>query len=116
MARPHENLDAWKQAMRLITGVYLITRTFPRDETYGLSSQMRRAAVSTASNLAEGAARSKRREFAQFIRIAMGSLSELETQTLIASELLYLPREHEIFSHLERVAQLLYGLQRNVSR
>ena len=116
MARPHENLDAWKQAMRLVKGVYLITRTFPRDETYGLSSQMRRAAVSIASNLAEGAGRSKRKEFARFIRIAMGSLSELETQMLIASELLYLPRENEIFSHLERVAQLLYGLHRNVTR
>ena len=115
MARPHESLDAWKQAMRLVKEVYLITRTFPRDETYGLTSQMRRAAVSVPSNLAEGAARSTRKEFAQFISISMGSLSELETQTLIASELLYLPRQHAIFGHLERVAQLLYGLHRNVT-
>ena len=114
MARPHESLDAWRHAMRLVKAVYLITRTFPREEMYGLASQMRRAAVSVPSNLAEGAARSTRKEFAQFIRISMGSLSELETQTLIASELSYVPPHHEIFSHLERVAQLLYGLQRNV--
>jgi four helix bundle protein len=114
MTRPHENLDAWLQAIRLVKAVYLITRTFPREELYGLSSQMRRAAVSIPSNLAEGAARSTRKEFAQFICISMGSLSELETQTLIASELSYLPPRHEIFSHIERVAQLLHGLHRNV--
>ena len=116
MARPHESLVAWQQAMCLVKKVYLVTRAFPRDEIYGLRSQMRRAAISVPSNLAEGAARSTKREFAQFLGISMGSLSELETQALIAAELLYVPRQHEIFSHLERVAQLLYGLHRNVSR
>ena len=114
MARPHESLDAWRHAMRLVKTVYLITRRFPREEMYGLVSQMRRAAVSIPSNLAEGAARSTRKEFAKFISISMGSLSELETQALIASELSYIPPHHEIFIHLERVAQLLYGLQCNV--
>ena len=114
MARPHESLDAWRQAMRLVKVVYLITKTFPRDELYGLSSQMRRAAVSIPSNLAEGAARATRKEFAQFISISKGSLSELETQTLLASELGYVSPHHEVFSHLERVAQLLHGLHRNV--
>ena len=100
--------------MRLVKVVYLTTRAFPREELYGLTSQMRRAAVSIPSNLAEGAARSTAKEFAHFVSISMGSLSELETQALIASDLSYLPPRHEIFSHLERVAQLLYGLRRNV--
>jgi len=101
--------------MRLVKAVYLITQKFPRQEVYGLTSQMRRAAVSIPSNLAEGAARSSRKEFGQFISISMGSLSELETQMLIASELSYLSRQHEVFNHLERVAQLLSGLHRNVT-
>lgn len=116
MPRPHESLDAWRQAMRLVKAVYLITQTFPREELYGLTSQMRRAAVSIPSNLAEGAARSTRKEFAQFISISIASLSELETQMLIASELTYLPRQHEVLIHLERVAQLLSGLHRKILR
>jgi len=115
MARPHESLDAWQQVMRLVKAIYLITQSFPRGELYGLTSQMRRAAVSVPSNLAEGAARSSRKEFAQFISISIGSLSELETQMLIAAELGYLPRQSKVFSHLERVAQLLSGLHRNVT-
>ena len=116
MPRPHESLDAWQQTMRLVRAVYLITQTFPREELYGLTSQIRRAAVSIPSNLAEGAARSTRKEFAQFISISIASLSELETQTLITSELTYLPRQHEVFIHLERVAQLLSGLHRKILR
>jgi four helix bundle protein len=112
--RPHQSLDAWRQAMRLAKAIYLITRTFPREELYGLTSQVRRAAVSIPSNLAEGAARTSRKEFAQFISISIGSLSELETQMLIASELRYLSSQHEVFDQLERVAQLLSGLHRNI--
>jgi four helix bundle protein len=100
--------------MRLVKAVYLVTQTFPRDELYGLTSQMRRAAVSIPSNLAEGAARSTRKEFAQFISISMGSLSELETQMLIASELTYLSPKHELFLHLDRLGQLLTGLHRSI--
>lgn len=102
--------------MRLVKAVYLVTRTFPRDELYGLTSQMRRAAVSIPSNLAEGAARSTRKEFAQFISISKGSLSELETQALIAGELGYLSPRHEIFLRLDRLGQLLTGLHRSIVR
>jgi len=73
--------------MTLVSGVYQITRSFPKEELYGLTSQMRRAAVSIPSNLAEGAARTGQKEFAQFLSIAKGSLSELETQLLIAADL-----------------------------
>jgi len=116
MPRPHQRLDAWKQAMRLVKATYLITRVFPGEERYGLTAQMRRAAVSIPSNLAEGAARSTRREFAQFISIAKGSLSELETQTIIAAELGYLSRQNELFAQLDRLGHLLTGLHRSIVR
>jgi len=116
MTRPHQNLDAWQQSMRLVKMTYLLTQAFPRDELYGLTAQMRRAAVSIPSNLAEGGARSTRKEFAQFVSISKGSLSELETQMLIAAELGYLSAEHEVFGHLDRVGKLLTGFHKNIAR
>ena len=116
MPRPHQSLDAWKQAMRLVKVTYLITQTFPVEERYGLTAQMRRAAVSIPSNLAEGAARSTRREFAQFVSISKGSLSELETQTIIAAELGYVSPRDELFAQLDRLGHLLTGLHRSIVR
>jgi len=116
MVRPHEKLDAWQQSMRLVKMTYLATQAFPADERFGLTAQMRRAAVSVPSNLAEGSARNSKKEMAQFIGIAKGSLSELETQALISAELGFLAPQHEVFSQLERVAQLLSGLYRNIAR
>ncbi len=98
--RPHYNLEAWKEAMSLVKAVYQVTQAFPKDEMFGLTAQMRRAAVSVPSNLAEGAARTGRKEFAQFLSIARGSLSELETQLLIAIELGYVRRQHDTFIYL----------------
>jgi len=115
MTRPHQKLHAWQEAISLVKMTYLLTQTFPREELYGLSAQMRRAAVSIPSNLAEGAARSSKKEFAHFVSISQGSLSELETQTIIASELGFLPPEHDIFAHLDRVGKLLTGLYKNVA-
>lgn len=115
LQRPHYRLEAWREAMSLVTQVYEVTQTFPSEERYGLSSQLRRAAVSVPSNLAEGAARSSEREFAQFLSIARGSLSELETQLLIASNLGYLAPEHQLFSLVDRVSRLITGLHKKVS-
>ncbi|HEV8647803.1 MAG TPA: four helix bundle protein [Burkholderiales bacterium] len=112
MARPHESLQAWKEAMRLVRTIYDLTKTFPREEVYGLVAQMRRAAVSVPSNLAEGAARSSRKEFSQFLSVAKGSLSELETQLLISVDLGYLDRGNRVFNLAEQVAKLLAGLHR----
>jgi four helix bundle protein len=78
--RPHYILEAWKEAKKLVREIYQLTQGFPKDETFGLTSQMRRAAVSIPSNIAEGAARSGQKELLQFLNIARGSLSELETQ------------------------------------
>jgi len=91
-----------------------MSRHFPAEERYGLSSQIQRSAVSVPSNIAEGAARSGAREFAQFLNIARGSLSELETQLLIAVEIGYLDSGHPVFSSVDRVSRLLTGLHKSV--
>lgn len=85
----YRRLVAWQKGMDLVEAVYQSTKSWPRDEQYGLTSQVRRAAVSVPSNIAEGHARSGSREFAHHVSIAYGSLSELETQILIAQRLGY---------------------------
>ena len=117
MKRAHKNLDVWKESMELATAVYRVTGTFPKAETYGLAGQMRRAAVSVPSNIAEGAARSPK-EFAQFLTIAGGSLSELDTQLEIAFRLNYLTGQHhqELQTAMESIAIKLAGLISHVRR
>ncbi|MBN1505409.1 MAG: four helix bundle protein [Sedimentisphaerales bacterium] len=90
MGKTHKDLDIWQLGIDLVEHVYQTTKAFPKDEEYGLKSQMRRAAVSYPSNLAEGAARSSTNEYVHFVYIALGSLSELETQLVIAGRLKYL--------------------------
>ena len=114
--RPHYKLHAWQEAMKLVKAVYQITQRFPKDETFGLISQMRRAAVSVPSNLAEDAAHTGRSEFTQFLNIARGSLSELETQLLIAVDLGHVDRKNDIFKLLDKVSRLITGLHKRVSR
>jgi four helix bundle protein len=113
--RGHYDLDAWKLARELVKRIYLLTQTFPRVELFGLTIQMRRAAVSIPSNIAEGAARTGAREFAHFLSIARGSLSELETQLLIASDLAYVNANDPIFGLTNRLARLLSGLHKTVA-
>jgi four helix bundle protein len=86
----HKDLDVWKKGMELVERVYSMSRAFPDSERYGLTSQIRRAAVSIPSNIAEGAARKSDKELLQFLSIAIGSLAELETQYLIAIRLGFL--------------------------
>jgi four helix bundle protein len=86
----YKDLDVWKKAMRLALRVYQMTARFPGREMYGLTSQMRRASVSVASNIAEGHERRTRKEFVQFLHTAMGSCAELETQFLLAKALRYI--------------------------
>ncbi|MEO8165154.1 MAG: four helix bundle protein [Betaproteobacteria bacterium] len=112
--RPHYRLEAWKEAMALVSLTYRESQRFPKEEIYGLTSQIRRSAVSVPSNIAEGAARHGSKEFSQFLSISMGSLSELETQLLIAVDLAYLNRDSPIFELLERVSKLVSGLQKSV--
>jgi four helix bundle protein len=83
MKTTHKNLKIWQNSIHLVIEVYNLTRAFPKEELYGLSSQMRRAAISVPSNIAEGAARKNKTEYLQFLYISLGSLSELETQLII---------------------------------
>lgn len=114
MERPHTRLAAWSEAIRLVKQVYEITRAFPREETFGLVGQMRRAAVSVPSDIAEGAARSTQKEFARFLSIAKDSLSELETQLIISAELGYLSGKEEVFELVSCVSRLTGGLHKQV--
>lgn len=83
----HKELLVWKKSMELVKILYLLTEQFPKDELYGLSSQMQRAAVAIPSNIAEGYLRGHRKEYVQFLSIALGSAAELETQLLICKTL-----------------------------
>ncbi len=102
----------WKQAIDLTTLVYEFTASFPRQEIYGLSSQMRRAAVSIASNIAEGSARGTRRDFRQFVKQAQGSNAELQTQILIAKRLGYGDgrKPDDIEASCTQIGRMLAGL------
>jgi four helix bundle protein len=85
----HKDLDIWKTGITLVNAVYKLTAKYPKEEMYGLSSQMRRAAISFPANIAEGAARNSNKEFIRFLYISLGSLSELETHIVIAKRLEY---------------------------
>jgi len=91
----HKNLDVWKKSIEMVTKIYSLTRSFPKEELYGLTNQMRRAAVSVPSNIAEGAGRNTSKELLQFLYYGTGSLSELETQLIISYNLGYLNDEQK---------------------
>lgn len=105
-------IKAWQLADRLAIEVYRVTKGFPREETYGLTSQMRRAAVSAPANIVEGSLRQYLKEYAQFLYTAMGSLGELEYYIHLAKELGYISEEqHKSLDALrEETGKTLYGL------
>jgi len=95
MEKPHKKLDVWKVSMELVKRIYRITSSFPKQEAFGLTSQIRRSAVSIPSNIAEGAARQTNKELVNFLHVSQGSLSELDTQLDIAYELKYISGEDQ---------------------
>ncbi|HHN63927.1 MAG TPA: four helix bundle protein [Nitrospirae bacterium] len=103
--KTHKDLDIWQKGMQLVENIYKLTATFPKDELYGLISQMRRAAISFPSNIAEGAARSSKKEFIQYSYIALGTLSELETQIIISSRLGY-HNDESILGEIETLRKM----------
>jgi four helix bundle protein len=107
----HKDLDVWKKGMELVERVYSMSRAFPDSERYGLTSQIRRAAVSIPSNIAEGAARKSDKELLQFLSIAIGSLAELETQYLIAIRLGFLEKDKSLTNLINDEKQLLLGFR-----
>jgi four helix bundle protein len=110
--KPHKNLDAWKNGIELTMKIYRLTDKLPDVEKFGLISQMRRAAVSIPSNIAEGAARNTNKGFIQFLHTAQASLSELDTQVIICKQLGYLSEDSLISleEQMERESKLISGL------
>ncbi|MBA3712112.1 MAG: four helix bundle protein [Pyrinomonadaceae bacterium] len=116
--RPHEKLDVWNKAIDFVIAVYKATESFPKDERFDLTSQIRRAAVSVPANIAEGAARQYPKEFMQFLSNAQGSASELETELLIAHRLGYLQEDVylEMRATLDSIGRMIVGLSQHLKR
>ncbi len=118
LEKPHKNLDLWKKAIELVQQVYNLTKPFPKNEYFGLISQMRRAAISVPSNISEGAARQTKREFIQFLHMAQGSLSELDTHIEIAIRLRYcqekdIPKLSQLLNDIDKMLTGLIKSLRN---
>jgi len=116
LMRPHHKPEAWLKAVELVTDIYKKTESFPKEERYGLTSQIRRAAVSIPANIAEGAGRYSSKEFAHFLSNAQGSASELETELIISNRLGYLDETSfsQLIAQLERIGRLITGLSKHV--
>ena len=112
MGRSYRELIAWQKAMRFVTEIYEVTRRFPSEERYGITNQLRRAAVSVPSNIAEGQARFSQKEFHHFLSQARGSLVEIETQLLIARDLKYIQaaRAETLLGLTDELGRILNGL------
>ena len=118
MEKPHKKLDAWKLAMDLVIDVYkTTTERFPSKEKYSLTDQIRRATISIPSNIAEGAARQTKKEFTNYLHMAQGSLSELDTQVELARRLGYLDEEtfRILDKRMERIDKMITGLIRHLT-
>lgn len=114
--RSYQDLDAWKLAMRLTRTVYEVSKGFPSDERFGLTSQVRRASVSIPSNIAEGWGRGSTQDYARFLRIARGSVYEVETQLIIARDLGYVDDEslERAIEHANEAGRVLAGLTKSI--
>ena len=106
----YENLDVWKKSIELVTDVYRLVKLLPREETYALSDQIRRSAVSVPSNIAEGSSRNSKKEFVQFLYISLGSLCELETQLLIAKNVGYISNTENLKKDIISIKKMLNAL------
>ncbi len=112
MIKSYKDLDVWKKSIELVKQVYSLTQGFPKEEIYGLTSQMRRCAVSIPSNIAEGKTRQHVNEYIQFLYIGLGSCAELESQVIIAKELGYLHNgsEIQIMQQLDCIGRMFTNL------
>jgi four helix bundle protein len=117
MIRDYRDLKAWQEARILVKEVYLATRGFPKEELFGLTQQVRRAAISVPSNIAEGYGRGTRKEYVRFLQVARGSLYEVQCQLLLAEDLGILRAGDGAGPHaqINRCARLLHGLLRSLT-
>lgn len=114
--KTHRDLRVWHESLVLAEMIYRVTADFPATEQYGLTSQMRRAAVSIVSNIAEGAARFSSRDFAKFLSIARGSLAELDSQSILAVRLGFLHNSAELEQQVSRIGRMLTALRAAIRR
>jgi four helix bundle protein len=112
MIRSYRDLEIWKRSVELVTRIYSVTKDFPKSESYTLGDQIRRAALSIPSNIAEGHARQHRKEFRQSLFIALGSLAELETQLIITGELGLLEKDNlnQFLSEMDSIGKMTRAL------
>ena len=112
MVKSYKDLNVWKKSISVVKKIYLITKKYPKEEIYALTSQMRRAAISIPSNIAEGKSRHSKNEYIQFLYISLGSISELETQIVISRELNYIDYqiEDELLDKLDQIGKMLRSL------
>lgn len=106
----HKKLDVWNKSIELVVEIYNLTNAFPKEEIYGMTSQIRRCAVSIPSNIAEGSARKGDAETIQFLHIALGSMAELETQLIISERIGYIESTEDICNKLLEIKQMTLGL------
>jgi four helix bundle protein len=112
----HKELEAWQKAMQFAENIYKTTEGFPEHERYGLVSQIRRAVVSIPSNIAEGSSRNSKKEYIRFINIALGSLSELETQLILSHRLKYFNEFEPLNNEMLNVKMLILGIKRYLNQ
>ena len=114
--RTHENLEVWKKSVDFVVEIYKLTEDFPKEEKFGLTSQIRRASVSIPANIAEGAARTSEKEFLYFLSNAQGSASEVSTEILIAFRLGFLSQENylNLSPKLDETGRMLSGLKNHL--
>jgi four helix bundle protein len=115
--KTYRDLIIWQKSLALVTEIYKITKLFPKDETYGLTAQMRRCAVSIPSNIAEGYGRNSSSDYVRFLRIAMGSLYELQTQLEISLNLKYLKADDfkKFYESSREVERMISSMIRKIS-
>ena len=117
MAKSYRDLDIWKNGIEIVSDIYDVTKKFPKDEMFGLVVQMRRSAVSIPSNIAEGFARQYNREYKQFLYVALGSCSELETQIIVGSKQCYCSKEikDKLLEQLDHESRMIMNMIKAVS-
>jgi len=118
MPRTHKDLDVWKKSINFVTSIYKITKTFPKEELYGLVSQIRRASVSIPSNIAEGAVRKGKPEFRQFLYISLSSAAEVDTQLIISKNLKYIDEDkyENLKNELNSISKMIQGLIKSLDK
>lgn len=118
MVSSYSDLQVWQKSMALVKQIYEVTKAFSKEELYALTNQIRRAAVSIPSNIAEGHARDSTKEFLHHLSIALGSLAEVETQLMLSRDLLYLPADRlpQFLQDTNEVGRMLRGLQKSLQR